>query len=147
MIRKNILSIVLAVLIAYFSLTSSDSLDGLSFVTFSGFDKIAHFAMYFSLMSTILFENRSRLSNSRIIFLVGIIPFFFGLILELLQSLITTSRTGSIYDLLFNLSGIFFSIVSFLLARRFGREKFRYWFLTEPLCSLPVHTRLWCWKD
>ncbi|MCU0460503.1 MAG: VanZ family protein [Bacteroidales bacterium] len=126
MIRKNILSLIFSVIIAYFSLANSDSLDEFSFVTFSDFDKIAHFTMYFGLMSLMLFENRTRLSKAKVILLLGIIPFIFGFILELLQSWITTSRTGSIYDLLFNLAGILFSIASFLAARRFGRENFRY---------------------
>jgi VanZ family protein len=126
MIRKNIFSFIFAGIIAYLSLAGSDSLDEFSFITFSEFDKIAHFTMYFGLMSLMLFENRNRLSKTKFILLLGIIPFIFGLILELLQSWITTSRTGSIYDLLFNLAGILLSVSSFLLARRFGRENFRY---------------------
>jgi VanZ family protein len=61
-----------------------------------------------------------------LVFLVGLIPFFFGLLLELLQTWIATSRSGSIYDLLFNLAGILFAIVTFLMFRHFGRENVRY---------------------
>ncbi|MCX6332896.1 MAG: VanZ family protein [Bacteroidia bacterium] len=126
MIRKNIFSIIVALVIVYLSLTSSERIDKLPLIKFSGFDKIVHCIMYFVLMSVLIYENRKSVARIPGIFLLGLIPFFFGLILELLQSWITTTRTGSIYDLLFNLAGILFAIVFFLLARRFGKENFRY---------------------
>jgi len=126
MIKKNILSILVATVIAFLSLVNGNKLNGLPLIRFHNSDKVVHFIMYFVLMAVILWENRNGLRRNRLIFLVGLIPFFFGLILELLQNLIATSRSGSIYDLLFNLAGIIFAIISFLLARRFGWEKVRY---------------------
>jgi glycopeptide antibiotics resistance protein len=43
--------------------------------------------------------------------------------MELLQSLLTSSRSGSIYDLIFNLAGILISILIFLIIRSFQKEK------------------------
>jgi VanZ family protein len=126
MIRKNILSIVVALIIAFLSLASAEKIHDFSSLNFRGLDKIVHFIMYFIFMSVILFENRNRLVLTRPVFFIGLIPFLFGSVMELLQSLITTSRSGGIYDLLFNLAGILFSIIIFLLARYFGKEKIKY---------------------
>jgi VanZ family protein len=126
MIKKNILSILVALIIAFLSLANGNKMDVLSLIRYRDFDKIVHFTMYFALMAVMIWENRNALRNNGLIFLVGLIPFFFGLLLELLQNWIATSRSGSIYDLLFNLAGIMFAIVTFLLARHFGRENIRY---------------------
>jgi VanZ family protein len=126
MIRKNILSIAVAFIIAFLSLASAQKIHDFSSLNFRGLDKIVHFIMYFVFMSVILFENRNRLVGAGSVFLIGLIPFIFGSVMELLQTLITTSRSGSIYDLLFNLGGTLFSIIIFLLARYFGKEKIKY---------------------
>jgi VanZ family protein len=126
MIRKNILSIAVAFIIAFLSLASAERIHDFSSLNFRGLDKIVHFIMYFVFMSVILFENRNRLIRAVSVFLIGLIPFIFGSVMELLQSLITTSRSGSIYDLFFNLAGTLFSIIVFLLARYFGKEKIKY---------------------
>jgi len=121
MIKKNILSILVALIIAFLSLANGNEIDKLSFIRYHDFDKIVHFTMYFVLMAVIIWENRNSLQKNGLIFLIGLIPFFFGLLLELLQTWIATSRSGSIYDLLFNLAGIIFAIVTFLMARHFGK--------------------------
>jgi len=126
MIKKNILSILVALVIAFLSLANGNKMNELSLIRYHDFDKIVHFTMYFVLMAVIIWENRTGLNKSTLIFLAGLIPFFFGLILELLQNWIATSRSGSIYDLMFNLAGIIFAILTFLLARYFGREGVRY---------------------
>ena len=125
MIKKNILSILVAAIIAFLSLANGDKMDKLSLIRYQDFDKIVHFIMYSVLMAVIIWENRSGLRKNRLLFLVGLIPFFFGLLLELLQTWIATSRSGSIYDLLFNLAGILFAIVAFLIARHFGKKNVR----------------------
>lgn len=126
MLKKNILTISVALVIAVLSLTGSDTLGAVKIINFSGFDKIAHFLMYFCLMSVVIFENTGRLKKSYLVFLTGIIPLLYGLILELLQAFLTTTRSGSVYDFLCNGAGILFSILAFLAARKFGPEKFRY---------------------
>jgi VanZ family protein len=126
MIRKNIFSIAVALLIAFLSLASANKFQDFSSINFRGLDKIVHFIMYFVFTSVILFENRNRLVSNGSVFLIGLIPFFFGSLMELMQSLVTSSRSGSVYDDLFNLAGILFSIIIFLSARYFGKEKIKY---------------------
>ena len=82
---------------------------------FRGMDKVVHFGMYAVFMGVLLYENRKRINTGRRIALVALIPFLFGAMLEFMQSWLTISRTGSIYDLLFNLCGILFSVGIYLL--------------------------------
>jgi VanZ family protein len=122
MIRKNILSISTALAILYLSLASSDALNRIPVLHFPGEDKIVHFIMYSFFTGVLLYENRKRIETWYRLIIIALIPFFFGALLELLQSWLTTSRTGSIFDLLFNLSGILFSVIIYLLAKNTSRE-------------------------
>jgi len=113
MIRKNIFSISVGLLILVLSLASADQFQKIDTVNFQGIDKVVHFAMYFVFMLVILVEHRNRIKNISGAFYISLIPLFFGALMEVLQSLITSSRSGSIFDLLFNLTGILFSILVF----------------------------------
>lgn len=117
MFRRNILTILVAIAIAYLSLSSSDSYNRLSFLNFRGADKVMHFLMYFGFMSVIVFENRKNIGRMKILFLAGLVPFLYGLLMELLQIWLTQTRSGSAADVLFNLAGILFSIIIFLIIR------------------------------
>lgn len=111
MIKKNIFSIALALLILYLSLAPGDSFDKVSLINIPHFDKIAHFVMYLTFMSVIIFENRKRIKDTKQIVYIALIPFSYGIIMEIFQFLFTSTRTGSLYDILFNLAGVIFSIL------------------------------------
>ena len=110
MVKKNIFSILLALLIMYLSLASSDTFKKASFLNIPFQDKIVHFGMYFSLMSVIIFENRKIIKNNSQLFLIAIIPLFYGILMEILQATLTTTRSGSVYDVIANLAGILVSL-------------------------------------
>jgi VanZ family protein len=114
MLKRNIFSILLALLIMYLSLTPSDTFKKVSFINIPYQDKIVHFGMYFSLMSVIFIENRKVIKINLQIFLTALIPLFYGILMEILQSTLTTNRTGSIYDVMFNLAGILVSVLLWL---------------------------------
>jgi VanZ family protein len=125
MLRKNIFSILVALVILYLSLASAETFNKIPVFHFRGMDKVVHFGMYAVFMGVLLYENRIRINTGRRLALVALIPFIFGATLELMQSWLTTTRTGSIYDLLFNLFGILFSIGIYLLAKNSGRERIK----------------------
>ena len=106
MIRKNILSVVVALIILYLSLTSSSTFDKVPLFNIPHLDKIVHFIMYSGFMSVILFENRKTIIFPRQIFLTALIPFLYGIVMEILQGLITSTRSASIFDAVFNTAGI-----------------------------------------
>jgi len=119
MIRKNILSIIVALIILYLSLTGSDTFDKVPMFNIPYLDKIVHFLMYAGLMTVILFENRKILILQRQIFFAALIPFFYRILLEILQVSLTDTRSGSIYDALFNTCGIIAAIILWLLIKPF----------------------------
>jgi len=73
--------------------------------------------MYFGLMSVILFEHRKSIKGGTMLILIALIPFIYGILMEILQLTITDSRSGNFYDILANSTGI---IVSALAWRALG---------------------------
>jgi VanZ family protein len=112
MVKKSILSIFVAMVILYLSLTDSQSFDKVPFFNIPHFDKIAHFLMYFGLMSVIVFEHTNAINGRTQLSLIALIPFTYGILMEILQLTIAANRSGSIYDVMANSAGI---IVSALL--------------------------------
>ena len=125
MLKKNLFSILLALIILYLSLTNSHTFDKVSFSNIPNFDKFVHFLMYFSLMSVIIFENRKTLNSVKLLFLVSLIPLLYGIMMEILQSVLTITRTGSIYDAIFNAIGILTSILLSICINRFIKSKIK----------------------
>lgn len=123
MIKKNILSIIVALIIMYLSLASSDSFKKVH-IQIPNFDKIVHFCMYFIFMSVIIFENRRLFKSNKQIFFAGLIPLSYGIIMEILQSL-TDTRTASVYDAMANSAGILVSILLWFWIRPFIKESVR----------------------
>ncbi len=58
MIKRNIFSITVALLIMYLSLANSDTFAKSPLEEIPNFDKVVHFCMYFGFMSVIILENR-----------------------------------------------------------------------------------------
>jgi VanZ family protein len=111
MIKNNIFTILVAMIIMYLSLASSHTFDSVTiFNSVPNFDKFVHVGMYFGLMSVIILEHRNSIKNVRQLFLVGLIPFFYGILIEILQATLTTTRTGSVFDALADCIGILISI-------------------------------------
>jgi VanZ family protein len=125
MIKKYKFSILIALIIMYLSLASSHTFDKVPFVNFPYADKIVHFLMYFGLMSVIIFENRKIIKSIYALFLTGIIPFFYGILLEILQATLTTTRSGSIYDALADGAGVIISILLCLLIKPYINDLIR----------------------
>ncbi len=117
MIKKNILSIIAALGILYLSISGADTYDKISIFSFPGADYLAHFIMYFVFMGVIVFEHRNSIYKIRTLFIISLIPLFYGALMELLQLGLTVSRTGSWTDLLFNLAGIMFLIIICLIIK------------------------------
>lgn len=125
MLKKNIFSILTALVILYLSLASSQSFDKVPYFNIPYFDKIVHFGMYFGLMSVIIFENRKSIKSSRQLFLIAIIPFLYGVSMEILQLTLTLSRSGSIYDAVADLAGIITSLLLWLWVKPFIKQEIK----------------------
>jgi VanZ family protein len=123
MIKKNILSILVALIILYLSLAKADTFKKVSFISFPNIDKVVHFGMYFGFMSVIIFENRKTIKKNSQLFLTGLIPLFYGILMEFLQAVLTVDRFADIYDVLFNTIGILISIFLWLWIKPFVTVK------------------------
>ena len=125
MVKKNIFSILVTMLIMYLSLTSPDTFKKVPLYNIPFLDKIVHFGMYFGLMSVIIFENRKTIKSTANLLLIALIPFFYGILMEILQSTLTINRTGSIFDVIANLAGILVSLLLWLWIKPVIKETFR----------------------
>jgi VanZ family protein len=121
MIKKNVFSILTALIIMYLSMANSHTFDKVP-INIPNFDKFVHFGMYFGFMSVLILENRKALKSTGNLFLISLIPFFYGIIIEIMQSALTTSRTGSVYDALADFAGILVSILLWLWIRSRKKE-------------------------
>jgi VanZ family protein len=118
-IRNNIFSAAVAIVILYLSLASTDNLDKISIFHFPGADKLLHAGMYFFFMTVIVIEKRKIFERVSVLLLISIIPLLYGGLMEILQSMLTVNREGSILDFFSNGAGIFLSVAMFLLYRKF----------------------------
>jgi len=76
-------------------------------------DKYLHFFAYFTLCFLWFFALRERLHRYIFRILVPLGLILYGIILEGLQSGLTTYRTGDIYDALANTAGVFGAMLLF----------------------------------
>lgn len=117
MIRKNIFSLTIALIIVVLSFTGAGTFDRLHIPKIPYLDKIVHIFMYFSLMSALIFENKNILTLLRSYFALAVIPLVFGGAIEILQSMFTTTRTGDFFDFCANAVGIVLSIFVWILIK------------------------------
>lgn len=122
MIKKNIFSILVALIIMYVSLASSHTFEKIPLIKIPNFDKIVHFGMYFGFMSVIFLENRRTFQSTSRLFLLGLIPLIYGILMEILQATITVSRSGSAYDALANSAGILAAILLWLWIKPLNKD-------------------------
>jgi VanZ family protein len=127
MVKKNIFSIIVALIIMYLSLASSKTFQNVPLIEIPQIDKIMHFAMYFGFMSIITFENRKSILTSRQLFLIALIPFLYGILMEIFQISFTESRFANLYDVVANSAGILTSLLfwSWLLFKYLSNRKIK----------------------
>jgi VanZ family protein len=118
MVRRTIISSIIAIVILILSLTGQSTFSRLNIPPIPYLDKIVHASMYFALMSALIFENRAILRGPKNYFILATIPLIFGSAIEMMQSVFTADRTGDIIDILFNIAGIILSAGLWLLWKR-----------------------------
>jgi len=125
MIKNNIFSILAALTILFLSLASAKTFEKVPLNNIPNFDKFVHFSMYFGLMSVIIFENRISLRNTKRLLFASLIPLSYGILLEFLQALFTTTRSGSFYDALADFAGVYVSVlIGFYLLRKLRSDAY-----------------------
>ncbi|SHF83283.1 VanZ family protein [Flavobacterium defluvii] len=107
-------AIICSGIIAYFCLIDSSKIPA---VNFPSIDKIVHFCFHFGFtISWILFfkkELKGREANDYKAYLISFIfSVFFGITIEILQSVLTTTRASDVTDVLANSLGAFAAVFS-----------------------------------
>jgi VanZ family protein len=123
MIKRNIFSIIIALVILFLSFARSETFSGVNVLGIPHIDKLVHLSMYFGLMMVLLFENRSEIKSTRSLFVFAIIPLIFGTLIEFFQSWLTETRSGDIFDGIFNLCGILLAVGAWWVLRKFVKKE------------------------
>ena len=106
-----IIAIVATVFLAILSLSAVPKLNlGLGI---KAGDKYLHFIAYFGLSLMWYFALKDRINQKIFKFFVPLALIIYGIILEGLQSGLTTYRTGDIYDAIANTAGVIVALVLF----------------------------------
>ncbi len=106
-----IIAIVATVFLAILSLSAVPKLNlGLGI---KAGDKYLHFIAYFGLSLMWYFALKDRINKKIFKIFVPLCLIFYGIILEGLQSGLTTYRTGDIYDAIANTAGVIVALVLF----------------------------------
>ena len=111
LLERNALyiAIFITILIALLSLVS---LKNVHVIKVSHSDKYGHFIAYFVLsLSWFYFNNTSKKKYKK--YIIGIFIISYGMILEVLQGLLTTYRQADVYDFLANSAGVILAVILF----------------------------------
>jgi VanZ family protein len=113
LLERNALIVAIAatVMLAVLSLSAVPKLN-LSLGIKSG-DKYLHFIAYFGLSILWYFALRDKINKKAFKILVPLGLIFYGIILEGLQSGLTTYRTGDVYDAIANAAGVIVGLILF----------------------------------
>ena len=103
------IAISIAIIIAFLSLTKMPE----SPVKLSSQDKIFHTIAYFVLALTWLLSYPTSRQNNNIKYAIAFGCVFYGIIIEVLQTTLTTYRTASLLDVVANSVGVFIALLIF----------------------------------
>ncbi|MDP4224523.1 MAG: VanZ family protein [Bacteroidota bacterium] len=125
MIRNNIFSILTSLIILYLSMANAKTFEYAGLFDIPYLDKFVHFGLYFVFMSVIIYEHKNFFSDTRKIILVALIPICFGIIMELMQTGLTSTRTGDVIDAMFNTGGVAASVFLWLFIRPYKSKNLK----------------------
>jgi VanZ family protein len=113
-------AIICSGIITYFCLTNSSNIPA---INFPSIDKIVHFCFHFGFtVSWILFfkkELKGKEANDYKAYLISFIfSVFFGITIEILQGVLTTTRTPDVTDVLSNTIGATTAVFSAIAFRK-----------------------------
>lgn len=116
-IKKYYLSILVSLIIVWLSLTDSDSISPSMIFRIPNSDKVAHLLAYGGFAFVLLFDSCNHKINGRIRYPILFIPVVFGLLLEVLQYLVTRTRQADVLDFAADVGGVVACLLFFLFLR------------------------------
>jgi VanZ family protein len=73
----------------------------------------------------IIIEHRKNIRNPINLFFLALIPLSYGILMEILQLTLTSTRTGDFFDALFDAAGILTSVILWLIIKPVRKETVR----------------------
>lgn len=118
MIRRHLFSTAFAILILWLSFADPGTFSDINLPHIPYLDKVVHTCIYFTYTFILLIEYRHRLVSPIRYLVLSSFPFLFGLMIEILQSLLTNFRSGEILDVVVNTIGIGSAVVSWMILKK-----------------------------
>ena len=113
-IKQYYKSIIIGLLILWLSLSGSKSMVSGRLLDIPYYDKLGHFTMYTFFSAMLLLDSCKWSAERRFRYITLLIPLFYGILIEVMQMTLTSSRKGELLDLGANITGVATGI---LLAR------------------------------
>ncbi len=113
-------TLIISLLILFLSLANFDKSPTPTLLRFEHADKVVHFIMYFTLSIVFMLEfyySRNKSITKKNILTINLIPLVMSISFEFIQEYFTATRSGSIYDEIFNIFGIISAIFVFRLIK------------------------------
>jgi VanZ family protein len=111
------------VVVAYFCLAPASDIPS---VSIPNLDKLAHsfFHFVFTILWFLFFRKQVKKKNQTKL-LIGAVLFslFFGIGIEILQSRLTVTRNGDVFDVLANFTGALLALVFVLVAKQIRKNQ------------------------
>jgi len=117
-LKKNFFILALFLWILFITTLSLVSLDGLPKVAPENGDKYVHFIFYFVLTLLLILTLVNKFGLKRSIIISFVIAVFYGIIIEVLQGVLTENRRPELADALFNSFGSFVATIVVYLNRK-----------------------------
>lgn len=111
------------VVVGFFCLVPSNDIPT---VTIPNFDKLVHtfFHFVFTILWFLFFKNQVKKKNQFKLLIVAVcFSLLFGLVIEVLQDKLTTTRSGDVFDILANLSGAIIAFIFVLFAKQIKKNQ------------------------
>lgn len=117
LLERNALfiAVLITVLIAIMSLIS---LKGVHILKTQNSDKYGHFLTYFILGLSWLYAIKNPSRKNFINYLIIFLIICYGIILEVLQDILTTYRQADSYDIIANSAGVIFAVIFYNLLKK-----------------------------
>ena len=118
--------IIIAIIILYGSITSSNTLNKITFLKIEHIDKLIHFSLYFilsiSLLASLYRNTIIKILNQKVITLIIVISY--GLLMEVFQYYFTSDRSAEILDIFANTFGCILGIATFPIVKKLNLLKY-----------------------
>lgn len=116
--KKNFLLLALVLWIVFITTLSLVSLNGLPKISPKNGDKYVHFTFYFILTFLLILNFVYRVGIKRSIVISFVTAVFYGIIIEILQGVLTENRKPEFADVLFNCFGSLTATIVLFLNRK-----------------------------